>query len=105
MFRDITERTCGLTPSIAQRSFKKLEKVRKNNHPQAGWHSAVIYSMLISARRRGLNPGQYLTDILGRLPSTKIAKSINCFLVGGRPHRRTPLEAGSSRFDVHPFAR
>jgi transposase len=25
-------------------------------HPQAGWRSAVIYSMLISARRRGLTP-------------------------------------------------
>ena len=41
-------------------------------HPQAGWRSAVIYSMLISARRRGLNPQDYLTDILARLPSIKI---------------------------------
>jgi hypothetical protein len=30
-------------------------------HPQAGWRSAVIYSMLISARRRGFNPQDYLT--------------------------------------------
>jgi transposase len=43
-------------------------------HPQAGWRSAVIYSMLISARRRGLNPQDYLTDILRRLPSTKITE-------------------------------
>jgi transposase len=41
-------------------------------HPQAGWRSAVIYSMLISARRRGLNPQDYLTDVLARLPSIKI---------------------------------
>jgi transposase len=41
-------------------------------HPQAGWRSAVIYSMLISARRRGLNPQDYLTDVLARLPSHKI---------------------------------
>jgi transposase len=41
-------------------------------HPKAGWRSAVIYSMLISARRRGLNPHAYLTDILKRLPSMKI---------------------------------
>ena len=40
-------------------------------HPQAGWRSAVIYSILISCRRRGLNPDEYLTDVLGRLPSTK----------------------------------
>lgn len=41
-------------------------------HPQAGWRSAVIYSILISCRRRGLNPQVYLTDVLARLPSTKI---------------------------------
>jgi hypothetical protein len=28
--------------------------------------------MLISARRRGLNPQDYLTDVLARLPSIKI---------------------------------
>ena len=50
-------------------------------HPQAGWRSAVIYSMLISAWRRGLNPQHYLTDILGRLPSTKITE-INQLLPG-----------------------
>ena len=41
-------------------------------HPQAGWRSAAIYSMLISARRRGLNPQAYLTDVLARLPLLKI---------------------------------
>jgi hypothetical protein len=41
-------------------------------HPQAGWRSGVIYSMLISARRRGLNPQDYIIDILARLPSIKI---------------------------------
>jgi hypothetical protein len=43
-------------------------------HPDAGWRSAVIFSLLISARRRGLNPQTYLTDILGRLPSIKISE-------------------------------
>ena len=37
-------------------------------HPDAGWRSAVIYSLLISCRRRGINPQQYLTDVLQRLP-------------------------------------
>jgi hypothetical protein len=41
-------------------------------HPEAGWRSAVIYSILISCRRRGLNPQEYLTDVLARLPSLKI---------------------------------
>ena len=43
-------------------------------HPDAGRRSAVIYSLLISARRRGLNPQAYLTDVLARLPSMKITQ-------------------------------
>jgi transposase len=41
-------------------------------HPDAGWRSAVIYSVLVSCRRRGINPQDYLTDILARLPTVKI---------------------------------
>jgi transposase len=29
-------------------------------HPDAGWRSAVIYSLLLSCRRRGINPEHYL---------------------------------------------
>jgi transposase len=43
-------------------------------HPDAGWRSAVIYSILISCRRRGLNPQEYLTDVLARLPAMKITQ-------------------------------
>jgi len=42
--------------------------------PDAGWRSAVIFSLLISARQRGLNPQAYLTDVLARLPSMKITQ-------------------------------
>jgi len=38
-------------------------------HPDAGWQSAVIYSLLGSCRRHGINPHQYLRDVLARLPS------------------------------------
>jgi transposase len=41
-------------------------------HPDAGWRSAVIYSIIVSCRRRGINPQDYLTDVLRRLPSQKI---------------------------------
>jgi len=40
-------------------------------HPDAGWRSAVLYSIVGSCRRRGINPQDYLTDILGRLPEAK----------------------------------
>jgi transposase len=41
-------------------------------HPAAGWRSAVIYSILASCRRRGIDPEDYLTDVLRRLPQQKI---------------------------------
>lgn len=40
-------------------------------HPQAGWRSAVIYTIIQSCRRRGINPQEYLSDVLERLPSMK----------------------------------
>ena len=40
-------------------------------HPQAGWRSAVIYSIIQSCRRRGIDPQEYLTDVLSRLPGMK----------------------------------
>ena len=41
-------------------------------HPDAGWRSAVVYSILVSCRRRGINPEHYLTDVLPRLLTVKI---------------------------------
>ncbi len=40
-------------------------------HPDAGWRSAVIYTIIQSCRRRRINPQEYLTDVLGRLPTMK----------------------------------
>jgi len=40
-------------------------------HPEAGWRSAVIYSIIQSCRRRGIDPQEYLTDILTRMPGMK----------------------------------
>lgn len=37
-------------------------------HPEAGWRSAVIYSLLVSCRRRGIDTWEYLNDVFRRLP-------------------------------------
>ena len=37
-------------------------------HPDAGWRSATIYSVLVSCRRRGINTWEYLRDLFDRLP-------------------------------------
>jgi hypothetical protein len=41
-------------------------------HPDAGWRSAVLYSIIGSCRRRAINPQEYLTNILCHLPTAKI---------------------------------
>jgi len=40
-------------------------------HPEAGQRSAVIYSVLGSCRRHGINPDEYLRDLFERLPRAK----------------------------------
>jgi transposase len=42
-------------------------------HPTAGERSAVIYTLLGSCRRHGINPFEYLKDLFTRLPAAKIA--------------------------------
>lgn len=43
-------------------------------HPEAGQRSAVIYSILGSCRRHGVNPEQYLRDLFERLPKAKTSE-------------------------------
>jgi len=40
-------------------------------HPEAGGRSAMVYSILSSCRRHGINPAKYLADVLTRLPEMK----------------------------------
>jgi transposase len=40
-------------------------------HPDAGWRSAVIYSIIASCRRHGVDPWEYMKDMFTRLPSAK----------------------------------
>jgi transposase len=47
-------------------------------HPEAGERSAVIYTLLGSCRRHGINPFDYLKDLFTRLPAAKITQ-INQF--------------------------
>ena len=38
-------------------------------HPEAGARSAIIYTLLACCKRRGINPQEYLRDVLTRLPT------------------------------------
>jgi transposase len=43
-------------------------------HPEAGQRSAVIYSVLGSCRRHGINPAEYLQNVFERLPKAKTSE-------------------------------
>ena len=43
-------------------------------HPQAGQRSAILYTLIESCKRRGINPQEYLRDVLARLPTMKITQ-------------------------------
>src|SRR5690606_21555848 len=38
-------------------------------HPEAGDRSAILYSIIASCRRHGINPYEYLRDVLTKLPT------------------------------------
>ena len=38
-------------------------------HPEAGDRSAIIYTILENCKRQGINPREYLHDVLSRLPA------------------------------------
>ncbi len=43
-------------------------------HPEAGERSAVIYTLLGSCRRHGINPFDYPKDLFTHLPAAKITE-------------------------------
>lgn len=48
-------------------------------HPEAGWRSAVIYSIIVSCQRRNIDPWDYLRDVLTRIPAMQQSE-ISCLL-------------------------
>ncbi len=72
--------------NLCENSIRPVAVGRKRwlflGHPDAAWRSAVIYSIIMSCRRRGINPQEYLTDVLSRLPSIKASEVID--LLPGR---------------------
>lgn len=61
--------------NLVENSIRPTAVGKKNflfiGHPDAGWRSAVIYSVLGSCRRYGIDPHEYLNDVLRRLPDMK----------------------------------
>ena len=59
--------------NLCENAIRPAALGRKNwlfiGHPQAGWRSAVIYSLALSCKRHGINPSAYFTDLFRTLPT------------------------------------
>lgn len=64
-----------------ERAIRPTAVGKKNwlfiGHPEAGERSAILYTLLENCKRLGINPQEYLHDILKRLPSTPIPDTVN----------------------------
>ncbi|MGE4569431.1 MAG: IS66 family transposase [Bacteroidales bacterium] len=76
----------------AERGVKALALGRKNymfcGNDEAARHTAIIYSLLGSCRLAGINPTQWLTDVLERMPDHSIQKLHELLPAHWQPHQR-----------------
>jgi transposase len=74
--RFVNDGTLEIDNNLIENSIRPSALGKKNwlfvGHPEAGERSAVIYTLLGSCRRHGINPFDYLKDLFTRLPAAKI---------------------------------
>lgn len=49
-------------------------------HPDAGMRTAILYSLIVSCQRHGINPHDYLRDLLTRLPRMTTSDDLDALL-------------------------
>jgi transposase len=76
-------------PNLVENSIR-VPAIRRRRclfigHLDTGWRSAVIYFLIVSCRRRGINPQDSLTDVLRRLPAMNITQTGELFPANWKP--------------------
>ncbi len=76
--RFVDDGVLEIDSNFVENSIRPSALGKKNflfiGHPEAGERSAVIYTLLGSCRRHGINPFDYLKDLFTRLPAAKITQ-------------------------------
>lgn len=71
--RYLSEGRLEIDNNLTENAIRPSAVGKKNwlfiGHPEAGWRSAIIYSIVVSCQRRGIEPWEYLSDVLKRLPA------------------------------------
>ena len=74
----VEDGTLEIDNNLIENSIRPSALGKKNwlfvGHPEAGERSAVIYTLLGSCRRHGINPFDYLKDLFTRLPVAQITQ-------------------------------
>jgi len=78
LIRYVEDGRLDIDNNACENSIRPTAVGKKNflfvGHPAAGQRSAVIYSVLGSCRRHGINPAEYLQDVFERLPKAKTSE-------------------------------
>jgi transposase len=78
LIRYVDDGRLEIDNNLCENAIRPTAVGKKNflfiGHPEAGQRSAVIYSVLGSCRRLGINPAEYLQDIFERLPKAKTSE-------------------------------
>ena len=76
--RFLEDGTLEIDNNLIENAIRPSALGKKNflfiGHPEAGERSAVIYTLLGSCPRHGVNPFDYLKDLFTRLPAAKITE-------------------------------
>jgi hypothetical protein len=74
----VEDGTLEIDNNLIENAIRPSALGKKNwlfvGHPEAGERSAVIYTLLGSCRRQGVNPFDYLKDLFTRLPAARITE-------------------------------
>ena len=77
--------TLELDSNLVENAIRPCAVGRKNwlfiGHPEAGDHTAILYSLMASCRLHGINPLDYLTDVFTRIPAATTSQ-IEKFIPG-----------------------
>ena len=78
LIRYVDDGQLAIDNNLCENAIRPTAIGKKNflfvGHPQAGQRSAVIYSVLGSCRRLGINPAEYLHAVFERLPKAKTSE-------------------------------
>lgn len=73
LMRTLENGRARLDTNLVENSIQQTALGKRNwmfiGRPAAGYRSAILYSLIISCQRRGIDPAAYLRDVLSRLPA------------------------------------